>query len=52
VKHLEPPDNLNEYIPDFLLFDIGFSFLVVAYFLEDISIISILHDQAAQISNC
>lgn len=48
VKSLKSSYNLNEHVPDFLFFDVRFSFLIVADFLENVSVISILHDQAAR----
>ena len=46
VKRSEPPDDLYENIPNFLLFDVGFSLLVAGDLLVQIPIISILHDEA------
>ena len=45
VECSQPPDNLDEDVPNLLLFDVGLSFLVTAYFLENISIICVLHDK-------
>ena len=49
TSHVEGPqsaDNLYKHIPDFLLFDVGLSLLIVAYFLEDVAIVSVLHYEA------
>ena len=51
VKGTEASHNLDENIPDFLLFDVGFPFLIVADLLEDISIVSILHYQTKYIDS-
>ena len=45
VQDLETPDNLYKDIPDFLLLDISFSFLVVTNLLEDVAVVGILHDE-------
>jgi len=45
MQSFETSDYLNENVPNLLLFDIGFSLLVTANLLEDISVVSILHDQ-------
>ena len=45
VKGFEASDNLNEDIPNLLLFDVSLSFLVAANFLKNIAIVSVLHDQ-------
>ena len=42
----QPSDNLNEYVPNFLLLDVGFSFLVAADLLEHVSVVCVLHHQA------
>jgi len=46
VERPQPSHDLNEDIPDLLLLNIGLSFLIVADFLEDVAVVSILHDQA------
>ena len=46
VEGSQTADNLNEYIPNLFLFDVGLALLVVTDFLEDISVIRILHNQA------
>ena len=46
MESLQAADDLNENVPDFLLLDVGLALLVVADFLEDITIVSILHDEA------
>jgi hypothetical protein len=45
VKSLKTSDDLDEDVPDFLLFDVGLSFLITAYFLKDIAVVSVFHDQ-------
>ena len=42
----QTPHNLDEDIPDLLLFDVGLSLLVVADLLEHVAIVCILHDEA------
>jgi hypothetical protein len=49
VQSLETPDNLNEDVPYFLFFYVSFSLLIAAYFLEDIAVIRVLHDQTTEI---
>ena len=44
MQSFQSSDNLNKNIPNFFLFNISFSFLVTANFLENISIIRILHN--------
>ena len=46
MKYEQSADDLDEDVPDFLLFDVGLSLLVVTDFLEHISIVSIFHNQA------
>ena len=46
VKYLEASDDLDEDVPDLLLFDVGFSLLVVTDLLKYVSVICILHHQA------
>lgn len=46
VQSLQASNNLNEDVPDLLLLDVGLSFLVTANLLEDVAIVSILHDEA------
>jgi len=48
VESLQPAYDLNEDVPDFLLFDVGFSFLIVAYFLEHVAVVRVLHDKAGR----
>ena len=43
VQRLQPAHYLNKYVPDLLLFDIGFALLVTANLLEDVTIICVLH---------
>ena len=46
MQGLETSDNLDENIPNLLFFDIGLSFLIVTYFLENVTIVCVLHYQA------
>ena len=46
MQSFETPDYLDEDIPNLLFLDISFSFLIVTYFLEDITIVRIFHYQA------
>lgn len=41
----QAPHDLDKDIPDLFLFDVSLSLLIVADFLKDIAIISILHDE-------
>ena len=43
VKSFEPAHDLDKNVPNLLFFYIGFTLLIIAYFLEDISVISIFH---------
>jgi len=43
VEGLEASDDLDEDVPYFLFLNVSFSFLIVAYFLEDIAIIGVFH---------
>ena len=43
MQSFESPDDLNENVPYFFFLNIGFPLLIAAYFLEHISVISILH---------
>lgn len=45
MKSFETPNNLDENVPNFLFFDISFSFLIGADFLKNITVISVFHDQ-------
>jgi len=45
MKCLKSSYNLDEHIPDFLLLDIGLPLLIIADFLEYITIVSIFHNQ-------
>lgn len=46
MQGFEASNNLDEDVPDLLLFDVGLSFLVTANLLEDVAIVSVLHDEA------
>lgn len=46
VKGFYTSDNLNEDIPDFFLFDVGLTLLIVTDLLKDVAIVRILHHQA------
>lgn len=50
MESLESSHNLDEDIPYLLLFNVGLPLLIVAYFLKDISIIGVLHDQAKKMN--
>ena len=45
VKGPQASDNLNKDVPDLLFLDVSLPFLVVTDFLENITIISIFHNQ-------
>ena len=42
----QPPHDLYKDVPDLLLFNVGLSLLIVAYFLKYIAVISVLHHEA------
>ena len=46
MEGTETPNDLYKHIPDLLLFNVSLALLIVAYFLEYVAIVSILHDQA------
>ena len=46
VEGSQTTNDLDKYIPDLLLFDVGLALLVVTYFLEHVSVVSIFHNQA------
>lgn len=46
MQSFETSYYLDEHIPNLLFFDVCFSLLVGADFLEDIAIVGIFHDQA------
>lgn len=46
VECPESADYLDEDVPDLLLLDVGFSLLVITDFLENIAVVSVLHDEA------
>ena len=48
MKGLEAANDLNEDVPDLLLLDVGLSLLIVADFLENVSVVGIFHYQAAR----
>ena len=43
VKSSKAPHNLDEDVPDLLLLNVSFSFLVATYLLENVSIVGVLH---------
>ena len=43
VEGSEAPDDLDEYVPDFLLLDVGLALLVSTNLLEYITVVSKLH---------
>ena len=46
MQSLQASDNLDEDIPNFLLLNVCFAFLITANFLEHVAIVSVLHNQA------
>jgi hypothetical protein len=46
MEGFEASDDLDEDVPDFLFFDVSFALLIAADFLEDVSVVSILHYEA------
>lgn len=48
MKCLQTSNDLNKNIPNFLFFYISFSLLIAAYFLEDVSVVGVLHNKAAK----
>ena len=51
VKYLEASNDLDEDVPNFLLLDVGLSFLVVTDLLKHVSVVCILHHQAIGCQN-
>lgn len=51
MQRLETAHYLNEDVPDLLLFDVSFAFLVTANLLENVTVIGVLHDETKQINN-
>ncbi len=47
VEGLEPANDLDEYAPDFVLTDVALLLLVHSDLLEQISVVRVLHDDAA-----
>jgi len=45
VQSFQSSHNLDKYVPYFFFFDVSFSLLIAAYFLEDIAVVCILHDE-------
>ena len=45
VQGFQSTNNLNEYVPDFLFLDVGLPLLITTYFLENISVVSVFHNQ-------
>ena len=52
VEGLEASDDLDEDVPYFLFLNVSFSFLIVAYFLEDIAIIGVFHHKTKKVRGC
>jgi len=50
VKRSESSNDLDEYIPDFLFFNVSFPLLISANFLVNVSIIGIFHYEAQALS--
>ncbi len=46
VKRPQTSNDLNENVPDFFFFNVGFTLLISANFLVNISVISVLHYKA------
>ena len=46
MQRLQPRDHLNKELPHFCLREMGFFLLVLQYFLVEISIVGVLHDDA------
>ena len=46
VECAESADNLYEHIPDLLFLDVGLSLLIVANFLEHVTVVGVLHHKA------
>lgn len=46
VKCSQATHNLDEYVPDLLLLDVGFSLLVGTDLLKHVSVIRVLHHEA------
>ena len=51
MQRFKASDDLNEDIPNLFLLDVGFSLLIIAYFLEDITVVGVLHDQTEELKN-
>jgi hypothetical protein len=45
MQRLQSAHYLDKYVPDLLLFYVGFTLLVTANLLEDVTIICVLHDE-------
>ena len=48
VENLKASNDLYKDVPDFLFLDVSFPFLVVTDLLKDVSVVSILHDEATK----
>ena len=48
VQCFQSANYLNEYVPYFLFFDVCLSLLIATYFLEDIAVVSVLHDETVR----
>ena len=46
VESSQAPDDLYKDVPDLLLLDVGLALLVVTDFLEHVTVVCVLHDQA------
>ena len=51
VQSLETSHNLYEDVPYLLLLDVGLPFLITAYLLEHIAVVSVLHDETTRSDN-
>ena len=47
MQSLQASNDLYEYVPNFFLFDVSFSLLIAANFLENITVVGIFHDETA-----
>jgi hypothetical protein len=45
MQSFQSSNNLDKYVPYFFFFDVSFSLLIATYFLEDITVVSILHNE-------
>ncbi len=48
VQGLETANNLYEDVPYLLLLDVRLPFLIAAYLLEDVAVVSVLHHETGR----